>query len=117
MLLLYMLLLIGSLSLGAEALVLGMGGKIIPLYRKRPLFVLGTSACLGFLTVLLSFAAGTLLKLEALYVCVLAFALTLVFGRIIAALKPQIEREFKLTPEKISDQEIEQILKKRGLKI
>jgi hypothetical protein len=116
MLLLYLILLIGSFSLGMEALVLGMGGRIIPLYRKRPFLVLGASAGIGFATVAFSFLIGAVFGLEPLYVCALLFLFTAVFGGAVAVLRPKFEHETRPLP-KLSDQEVKQILKKRGFKV
>jgi len=116
MLVLYLLLLVGSLSLGLEAMMLGMGGKIVLLYRKRPLFVLGMSVLLGFSIVVLSLSVGVLLGLEALHICVLAFVFTVLLGKVVERIRPHIVREFKLLPEKISDRKIKQMLKQRGIR-
>ena len=116
MLVFYLLLLIGSLSLGLEAMMLGMGGKIIPLYKKSPLFVLGMGTLIGFAVVVLSVAFGAVLNLEALHVCVLAFVFTLLMGKAVQTVKPQLEKEFKLTVAPLSDKDIEKILENRGIK-
>jgi hypothetical protein len=114
-LLFYFLLFAGSLAFGLEALMLGMGGKIITLYKERPFLVLGLSTLLGFWIVILSLAFGLLFALEPLYVCGAVLVFTLLAGKLVHTMKPELVRRTPPTPKPLSDKEIREALRKRGL--
>ncbi|MEM3401659.1 MAG: hypothetical protein QXH08_00310, partial [Candidatus Hadarchaeales archaeon] len=52
--LIYILLIAGSLALGLEALLIGWGGKLTVIYHRRPWFTLGLASGLGLLIVSLT---------------------------------------------------------------
>lgn len=111
----YFLLLIGSLAFGLEALMLGMGGKIIPLYKSRPLMVLSLSTLLGFWIVIISLTLGLLLALEPIYICAVVLILTIASGRLVQFMKPDLVKKSPPIPEPISEKEIKKTLRKQGL--
>jgi hypothetical protein len=115
-LLFYLILLAGSIAVGLEALLIGFGGKLIVIYRERPWFTLGLASGLGLWVVAISAMLGLLLALETLYVCILLLLLTLIAGKTIGLLKPELTKRRLPAPERISDREIERHLRKRGFK-
>jgi len=89
----YFLLLIGSLAFGLEALMLGMGGKIIPLYKNRPLVVISLSTFLGFWIVIISLTLGLLLALDPIYICTSVLILTVISGKLVQFMKPELVKK------------------------
>jgi hypothetical protein len=112
----YLILLAGSLTFGLEALLIGLGGKLMVVYREKPWITIGLASGLGLWVVGISIVLGVLLTLEALHVCALTFLLTIAAGRTIVPLKPRLTKPTPPPPEPISDREIERDLRKRGLK-
>lgn len=111
----YFLLLIGSVAFGFEALLVGFGGRLIPLYRQRPWLTLGMASGLGLWVVGISIVIGLALVLEPLYVGGIVVVLTIVAGKIISFVKPELVKTSTLKVKRISDAEIKQDLKKRGM--
>jgi hypothetical protein len=64
----------------------------------------------------ISIVLGSLLALEAIYVCVLLLLLTLAAGKTVGLLKPELAKPRLPPPERISDLEIERDLRKRGFR-
>jgi hypothetical protein len=112
----YLILIAGSLAFGLEALLIGFGGKLIVIYRERPWLTLGLASGLGLWVVGISVVLGSLLALEALYLCALLLLFTIAAGKIIGLLKPELVKPRLPPPERISDREIERDLKKRGIR-
>lgn len=113
----YVILLAGSLAFGLEALLIGLGGKLIVMYRGKRWFTLWLATCIGLSVVVASTVLGVVLNLEPLYVCGIVLLLTFAVGEVIALAKPKLVKTTSLPlPPPISDKEITRVLKKRGFK-
>ncbi len=116
-LILYLILLVGSMAFGLEAMLVGFGGRFITLFRKRPWFTLGLATTTGLWVVMVSIVIGTLLALESIYIVAIVLLLTTAAGKIIAAMKPDLGKTSSVPlPKPISDGEIKRTLKKKGFK-
>ena len=112
---LYILLLAGSLAFGLEALLLGLGGQLAVLYRRRKFRTLGLASAIGLSTTGLAILTSAAFGLEPLYLCVLALIYTLVAGKVIGALKPKLRVPSPLPlPPQPPEEEIRAALRKRG---
>ena len=113
--LLYIIILTGSLAFGFEALMLGMGGKTMLLYRRRKSRMFALAFGVGLAVSVSAVLTSIVFALEPLYFCVLVFAYTFVAGRIVKmAGKNMVRRPPPPIPPSPSELEIVAMLRKRG---
>jgi len=112
---LYLILFLGSLAFGLEAMLLGLGGQMSVLYRRNKRKTVALALVFGLAIVGLSTATAAPLKLEPLYVCVLVLGYMFLVGAVIWNFRTKFmtARELHL-PQTASNAEIKSMLKKRG---
>ncbi|MBA7612747.1 hypothetical protein ES703_19984 [subsurface metagenome] len=112
---LYLILLVGSLAFGLEALLLGLGGKLMVLYRRRRVKTIAIALAVGLAIVGSAIITSMALALEPLYFCVMVFAYMFVASRAIHAFGAKLTRtpppRLPLQPP---EEELKAMLKKRG---
>ena len=111
---LYILLLAGSLAFGLEALLLGLGGQLAVLYRRRKFRTLVFALAVGLGIAGLAILTSAALGLEPLYPCVLALVYMLMAGKAIGALKPKLKAPPPLPLQTQPEEELRAALRKRG---
>lgn len=113
---LYIILLFGSLAFGLEALLLGLGGKLTVIYRRRKVKTIVIALAVGVAIVGPAIFTSMALALEPLYFCAVVLAYTLAASKIIGAFRMKLSRTPAptLLPQP-SEREIEAMLQKRGL--
>ena len=112
---LYLILVIGSLAFGLEALLLGLGGKLMVLYRRQRARTLVLSLGVGLAVVGPAMATSAALMLEPLYLCVLVLVYVFVASRIISIFGAKLAQTApRPLPPQPSDLEVEEMLRKRG---
>ena len=112
---LYILLLAGSFAFGLEALLLGLGGQLAVLYRRRKFRTLVLALAVGLGITGLAILTSAALGPEPLYPCVLALFYMLVAGKTIGALKPKLKAPSPLPlPPQPPEEELRAALRKRG---
>jgi hypothetical protein len=110
---LYLILVIGSLAFGLEALLLGLGGKLIVLYRRQRVRTLALALLIGAAVVTPAIVTSTAFTLEPLYFCVLVYVF--VASRIISIFGAKlVQTTPRPLPQQPSDLEVEEMLRKRG---
>lgn len=113
---LYLILLVGSLAFGLEALLLGLGGKLMVLYRLRKVKTIVIALAGGLAIVGPAIATSVALALEPLYLCVVVLAYMFVAGKIISVFRVRLARTpAPPLPLQPSEREIKAMLRKRGL--
>lgn len=113
---LYLILLVGSLAFGLEALLLGLGGKLMVLYRCRKVKTIVIALAVGLAIVGPAIVTSAALALEPLYFCVVVLAYTFVAGKIISVFRAKLARTpAPPLPPQPSEREIKAMLRKRGL--
>jgi hypothetical protein len=112
---LYLILLIGSLAFGLEALLLGLGGKLTVLYRRQRVRTITLALCVGLAIVAPAVITSAALTLEPLYFCVLVLVYVFVASRIISIFGAKLVQTppQPLLPQP-SDMEVVEMLRKRG---
>lgn len=113
---LYLLLLVGSIAFGFEALLFGLGGQLGVLYRRRRAKALGLAIATGLAVVIPALALSLWFDLEPVYLCALVLALTPVVGKIVGLFRGKLLGPSR--PPQLplpSEEEIVSILEKRGL--
>jgi len=112
---LYLIILVGSLAFGLEALLLGLGGKLMVLYRRQRARTLVLSLGVGLAVVGPAIATSAALMLEPLYLCVLVLVYVFVASRIISIFGAKlVQTTPRPLPQQPSDLEVEEMLRKRG---
>lgn len=113
---LYLILIAGSLAFGLEALLLGLGGKLMVLYRRRKVKTIMIALAVGLAIVGSAAVTSAALTLEPLYFCVLVLAYMFVASKLINVFGAKLVRTPPppLLPQP-SEREIETMLRKRGL--
>jgi len=112
---LYLIILVGSLAFGLEALLLGLGGKLTVLYRRQRVRTLTLALCVGLAVVVPAIITSATLTLEPLYFCVLVLVYMFVASRIISIFGAKLARTTpRPLPPQPSDLEVEEMLRKRG---
>lgn len=112
---LYLILLIGSLAFGLEALLLGLGGKLMVLYRRQRVRTLAIALGAGLAIVSPAIITSAALALEPLYFCVLVLVYMFVASRIINIFGAKLARmPPRPLPPQPSELEIVEMLRKRG---
>ncbi|MFN4132816.1 MAG: hypothetical protein ACK4GQ_00370 [Candidatus Hadarchaeales archaeon] len=117
--LLYILLIAGALAFGLEALLIGWGGKLTVIYGRHPWFTVGLASGLGLLIVFLTISISFLLQWlenQPIYVGVLALLLTVAVGKTVSPLKVKLVPKREIPIPKISDEELEKVIKRRTKK-
>jgi len=112
----YLILLIGSLAFGLEALLLGLGGKLMVLYRRRKVKTIMIALAVGLAIVGPAIVTSMALALEPLYFCVVVLAYMFVAGKIISLFRAKLARApAPPLPPQPSELEIKAMIRKRGL--
>ncbi|MFQ6129484.1 MAG: hypothetical protein ACE5OT_01590 [Candidatus Hadarchaeaceae archaeon] len=113
---LYLILLIGSLAFGLEALLLGLGGKLMVLYRRQKVKTIVIALAVGLAIVGPAIVTSMALALEPLYFCVVVLAYMFVAGKIISLFRVKLaQTPAPPLPPQPSDREIKAMLRKRRL--
>jgi hypothetical protein len=118
--LLYILLIAGSIAFGFEALLIGWGGKLTAIYSRRPWFTVALAFELGLLIVISTLILSIFLQwLEnrVIYAGALALLLTVIAGKAISPLKSRLIPKREILPPEIPDEEIEKIIERRKAKV
>jgi hypothetical protein len=112
---LYLILLVGSLAFGLEALLLGLGGKLMVVYRRRKFKTIVIALAVGLAIVGPAIVTSMALALEPLYFCVMVLVYMFVASRIIHAFGAKLTRTPPLSlPPHPQEEELKTMLKKRG---
>jgi hypothetical protein len=113
---LYLILLVGSLAFGLEAMLLGLGGKLMVLYRRRKVKTIVIALAVGLAIVGPAIVTSMALALEPIYFCVVVLAYTFVASKIISVFRAKLARApAPPLPPQPSEREIKAMLRKRGL--
>lgn len=103
------------MAFGLEALLLGLGGKLAVLYRRRKVKTIVIALTVGLAIVGPAVATSMAFALEPLFFCVLVFAFMLAASGIVRLFGVKITRTppppLPLEP---SEEELQALLKKRG---
>ena len=110
---LFGLVLAGSPAFGLKALLLGMGSEVSSYGEKSKLAldVMG----IGLSVSLISFILTSILSLEPLFLCLLIIGLIGAFGVLISLNRDSGSKNNLPNENKLSDDEIKDIIKDRGL--
>ena len=112
---LYVILLVGSLAFGLEALLLGLGGRLTVLYRRRKIKTLVLASMVGLAIVLPAIATSIILALEPLYFCAVVLAYMFAASGLINLLGAKLVRTPPPPlPPQPSEKEIEEMVRRRG---
>jgi predicted lysophospholipase L1 biosynthesis ABC-type transport system permease subunit len=112
---LYLILILGSLAFGLEALSLGLGGRLMVLYRRRRVRALALALGVGLAVVGPAIATSAALSLGPIYLCVLVLVYMFVASRIIAVFGAKLaQTPPQPIPPQPSDMEVAEMLRKRG---
>lgn len=112
---LYLVLLIGSLAFGLEALLLGLGGKLMVLYRRKRVRTFVLALGVGLAIVMPAVITSMVLALEPLYFCVLVLAYMFIASRIVHVSGAKLPRAPpRALPLPSSELEVVTMLRKRG---
>ena len=111
----YIVFLVGSLAFGLEVMVIGLGGKLMVIYRRRKVTTLGSALSLGLLVVVLAIVTSASFRLEPVFFALIVLVYAFVAGRIIKVFGAKLIR----TPPppvlpRTSDEEVKEILTRRG---
>ncbi len=111
-----MIFIVGSLAFGLEAMLLGFGGRLMVLYRRRRGKTLAIALAVGLAIVVPAVATSAALMLEPLYFCVLVLVYMFVASGIINMFGPaRVQTSPPPLPPQPSENEIEKAIRKRGL--
>ena len=112
---LYLVLMMGSFAFGLEALLLGLGGKLMVLYRRNQLKVIGLAFAVGGTIVGLAIITAMAFNLGPLYLCALVLAYMFVAGKITSKFGAgRVRPSPPPLPKEPSDEELRAMLRKRG---
>ena len=112
---LYIILLAGSLAFGLEAMLLGLGGKLMVLYRRQKGKTLAVALAIGLAIVAPAVATSAALALEPLYSCMLVLAYMFIAGKLIGVFWAKLVRAPPPPlPPQPSEKEIREMVEKRG---
>ena len=112
---LYLILIIGSLAFGLEALLLGLGGRLMVLYRRGRVRALALALGVGLAVVGPAIATSAALSLGPIYLCVLVLVYMFAASRIIAVFRARLaQTPPQPIPPQPSDMEVVEMLRKRG---
>ncbi|MCS7132051.1 MAG: hypothetical protein NZ934_04930 [Hadesarchaea archaeon] len=110
----YFLLILGSFTFGFEALLLGLGGQLIVLYREDRSRTLKLALSLGLAISCLSIGISSLLNLQPIHLCASVLACTLLLSSIVRCYKKSVKTPLPVFPP-IDDEEIKKVLGKHSL--
>lgn len=109
----YIIFLVGSLAFGLEAMSIGLGGKMLVMYRSSRVKTLVISFLSGLIIIGLSIATSMVFATEPLHFAVLVLIYLFVSGKIIGLFGSKLVKQSPLPPlPKQSDEEIAAIAKK-----
>lgn len=112
---LYWILLIGSPAFGLEVILLGGESYFVSRFDDK-WRIMAFSFFFGLVLVGISILLGNLLGLDVLFLCVLLFVETFLFGKILSFANPQEKSQSGFTDQReVTDEEIKSILRSRGL--
>jgi uncharacterized membrane protein YraQ (UPF0718 family) len=110
----YPMFLFGSLAFGLEAMLIGLGGQLPSLYRRDRKRVLKVAFLVGLCVVGLSIVTSTALDFGPVYFCAFVLVYTLFTSTVLGVFKTRFINLELPAPPQISDEEIKQVLQKRG---
>jgi len=111
----YLILIFGSLAFGLEALLLGLGGKLTVLYRRRKVKTIVIALAVGLAIIGSAIITSMALALEPIYFCVMVLAYMFAASRIIHTFGDKLSRTPPLSlPPQPPEEELKTMLKKRG---
>ena len=111
----YVLLLVGSLAFGLEAMLIGLGGQLPLLYRRKKLETLGLAIGIGLAIVCPSIAIAVVFGIGPIYACVLVAIFMFLAGVAVRLSEPKLVKSRPLRlPPPTRDAEIKEMLKKKG---
>ncbi|MDI6819724.1 MAG: hypothetical protein QMC89_02305 [Candidatus Hodarchaeaceae archaeon] len=112
----YFMLLSGSVIFGFQTLLLGLGGRLFLLYRSDPRRTFKLASSLGLAIACLSILTAISFNLQPLYMCASVLAYMLPLSWVVSRCKMRLIKPAPPPmPPPIGDEEIKQILNKRGL--
>lgn len=112
---LYLVLVVGSLAFGLEALLLGLGGKLMVFYRRDRLKMLGLAFAVGLVIVGFAMITAAALSLEPLYLCALVLVYMFAAGKITDKFGAGLVKPSPAPlPKQPSDEELRAMLRRRG---
>lgn len=113
---LYLILLIGSLAFGLEAMLIGLGGKLMVLYRRHKSRTLVTGLGVGLAIVVPAVIASIALTLEPIFFCALVLVCMLTASGVIKAFGAKSIRTPppRPLPTPALELEVVDMLRKRG---
>jgi len=112
----YVLLLIGSLAFGLEALLLGLGGQLPLMYRRKKPETVGLAFGIGLAIICPSIAIAAVLGIGPIYACVLVVVFMFLAGWAVKLSKAKFIKPSPLRlPPPTRDAEIREMLQKKGL--
>ena len=111
-----MILLAGSLAFGLEAMLIGLGGKLMVFYRRRRAKTLSLALAVGFAIVGPAVMTSITLAPQPLYFCALVLAYTFIAGKLIGVFGAKlVQTPPPPLPPQPSEKEIEAMVRERGL--
>ena len=112
---LYIVFLVGSLAFGLEAMLIGLGGKLMVMYRRRRAATFGASLFAGLSIVAVAVITSMVFKLEPIYFAIIVLIYAFIAGRIIKVFGPKLVGTHPpLMLPKTSEEEMKEILTRRG---
>ncbi len=110
----YIIFLTGSLAFGFEAMLVGLGGKLMVLFRRSRGKTLGLAVVSGLTIVIPAIATSILLTLEPIFFAALVLVYTLVASGLVSLVGARFVRAPPLPlPPKLPDEEVRKMT--RGL--
>lgn len=112
----YVLLLVGSLAFGLEAMLLGLGGQLPLMYHRKKSETIVLAFGLGLAIVCPSIAIVVVLGIGPIYACALVVVFMFLAGWAVRLSKTKFikQRPLRLPPP-TRDAEIKEMLQKKGL--
>lgn len=96
-------------------MVIGLGGKIVVIYRRGKLSTLAAALFTGLVTVFLAAATSTIFRLEPIYFVVLVLVYAFVAGRVIGIFWSKRIRMTTPPPlPQVSEEEVREVVRRRG---
>jgi hypothetical protein len=113
---LYILFLIWSLAFGLEVMLIGLGGRLMVLYRRWGPKMFLIALAIGLATVLPAISASIVFNLEPIFFCALLVAFVFVAGGIVNVVgSKRIRTPQPPIPTGPSDEEMKELIRRRGL--
>lgn len=112
---LYIVFMVGSLAFGLEAMLVGLGGKLMLMYRRRRTATFVTALSIGLLIVVAATVTSMIFKLEPIYFAIIVLIYAFIVGRVIKVFGSKlVGSPPPIVMPKTSEREMEEILVRRG---